>query len=251
MATVNGLPTNGSTLFVRLWSFVNVASSSLSVGWHFVDYVYTAAGSNAGCGTPAAATITSPTPGTTLPGASAVFNWNLGSCVSSVTISVGSSVGASDIFTAVQGVSTTASVNNLPTNGSTIYVRLTSTFTGGGSQNVDYTYTAATGSSGCGSVATAATILTPAPGSTLPASPVTFTWTAGCNATQYYLYVGTQPATSDIYNQNQGTNLSSTPVTITVASGKTVYVRLWSFLNTAASDLTIGWHFNDYTYTAP
>jgi len=251
-ATVNGLPTNGVPLYVRLWSYVSTASSSFSTGWHFIDYAYTAAGgSGGGCTTPAAATMSSPTPGTTLAGASVVFTWNLGSCVSSVTISVGSSVGASDIFTSNQGVSGTATVNNLPTNGTTLFVRLASTFSTGGNQNVDYTYTAASGGSGaCGSVASAATMLTPTPSTTLPANPVTFTWTPGCNATQYYLYIGTQVAFSDIYNNTQGNSTSSAPITITVASGKTVYVRLWSFLSTAASDLTIGWHFNDYTYTA-
>jgi hypothetical protein len=250
-ATVS-LPTSGAQLFVRLWSFVNTASSSLSTGWHFIDYIYTAAGSGGGgCTTPAAATISSPTPGTTLAGASAVFTWNLGSCVSSVTILVGSSVGASDIFQAVEGLSATATVNNLPTNGSTVNVRLTSTFSTGGSQNVDYTYTASTGggSGACGSVASAATMLTPAPGTSLP-SQATFTWTAGCNATQYYLYVGSTPGGTDIYNASQGTNKSVT-VNIQATSGQKVYVRLWSFLSTAAADLATGWHFNDYTYIAP
>jgi len=252
MATVS-LPTNGATLYVRLWSFVNVASSSLISGWHFIDYVYTAAGGSGGggCTTPAAATMTSPTDGTTLAGASVVFTWNLGSCVTSVTISVGSSVGASDFFTANEGVTATATVNNLPTNGSTVYVRLASTFSTGGTQNVDYTYTAGSGGTGaCGGVGVAATMLTPTPGTTLPASPVTFTWTPGCNVTAYYLYIGTQVAFSDLYNQSQGTSTSSAPITLNVASGKTVYVRLWSFLGTAASDLTVGWHFNDYSYTA-
>jgi hypothetical protein len=249
-ATVPNLPTNGSNLYVRMWSFVGTASSTLSVGWHFVDYVYTAAGSGAGCGTPAAATMTSPTPGTTLPGASVVFNWNLGSCVTSVTISVGSSVGASDIFQSVQGLSTTASVNTLPTNGQTVYVRLTSAFSGTVTQSVDYTYTAATvASGGCGSVATAATMIAPTPGSTLTANPVTFTWTTGCNVAQYYLYVGTTAGANDLYGQSQGTSTTGM-VTIQAASGTHLFVRLWSFLNTAASDLTIGWHFNDYQYVA-
>ena len=248
-ATVINLPTNASPVYVRLWSYVGAASSSFSIGWHFLDYVYTAAGSNAGCGTPAVATMTSPTPGTTLPGASVVFTWNLGACVTTVTISVGSSQGASDIFQAVQGVSVTASVNTLPTSGQTVYVRLTSTFTGGGTQSVDYTYTAATTSAGCGAVAVAATMLNPTPGSTLPANPVTFSWTAGCNVAQYYLYLGTVAGGNDLYGQSQGTSLSGM-VTVQATSGQTIFVRIWSLLNTAASDLTVGWHSNDSTYIA-
>jgi hypothetical protein len=194
----------------------------------------------------------SPTPGTTLTGSSVVFTWNLGSCVTSVTISVGSTVGGSDLFQAVEGVNASASVTNLPTNGQTVNVRLTSTFSTGGTQSVDYTYTASTGGGNggaCGGVGSAATMLTPTTGSTLPANPITFTWTAGCNASQYYLYIGTHPATSDLYNQSQGSSTSGS-ISIQVTSGTTVYVRLWSFLTAAASDLTIGWHFNDYIYTA-
>jgi hypothetical protein len=92
-------------------------------------------------------------------------------------------------------------------------------------------------------------MLTPAPGTSLP-SQATFTWTAGCNATQYYLYVGSTPGGTDIYNASQGTNKSVT-VNIQATSGQKVYVRLWSFLSTAAADLATGWHFNDYTYIAP
>jgi hypothetical protein len=90
---------------------------------------------------------------------------------------------------------------------------------------------------------------TPTPGSTLPANPVTFTWSSGCNVAQFYLYVGTTVGGNDLYNQTQGTSMTGT-VTINATSGQTLFVRLWSFLNTAASDLTIGWHFNDYTYIA-
>jgi hypothetical protein len=178
------------------------------------------------------------------------FTWNQGACVTAYTLSVGSSVGASDIFQSTTTVANTVTVSNLPTNGQNVFVRLASLINGT-NQNVDYVYTAASasGSSGCGSVAVAATMLTPTPSSILTGSSVTFTWTAGCNAGQYYIYVGSTKGGSDIYSQTQGTSLTGT-VTGLPTNGQTLYVRLWSLLNTAASDLVNGWHYNDYVYTA-
>jgi hypothetical protein len=253
-ATVTGLPITGQTLYVRLWSYVGIASGSLSAGWHFIDYTYTASttggGGSNGCGTPVPAQITSPTPGSTLPGASVTFTWGAGTCVSAYTLSVGTSVGASNIFQSSTGVSVTVNVTTLPTNGQTVYVRLSSLINGT-NQNVDYTYTAASASSssGCGSLAVAAAMQTPTPGSTLPGGTATFTWNAGCNAGQYYLYIGSAVGANDIYSQTQGTSLTGTVSGLPV-NGQTLYVRLWSLLNTAASDLTNGWHYNDYTYIA-
>ena len=125
--TVTNLPTNGSTLYVRLWSFVSVASSTLSVGWHFNDYTYTAFGTGSGgsgCSAPALATMSSPPPGTTLTGATASFSWSAGCDVTQYYLYVGSAMGTNDIYGQSQGTNTTVTVTNLPTNGSTLYVRL-------------------------------------------------------------------------------------------------------------------------------
>ena len=80
----------------------------------------------------------------------------------------------------------------------------------------------------------------PAPGTTLSASTVTFTW---CNAgaSQYYLYVGNQGVLSNnIYNGSVGTYLSQ-QVSGLPSTG-TINVRIWSLVNGT-------WLFNDYTYT--
>ena len=175
-----------------------------------------------------------------------VFTWSTGSCVTAYTLFVGTSKGAGDIFQSTPGVTFQATVTNLPTNGSTVFVRLSSLI-GGVTQNADYTYTASTATSGCGSTGTPATMLTPTPGSTITDSSVTFTWTAGCNNTQYYLYVGTFAGGNDIYAQSQLTNLSGT-VTGLPSGVHTLFVRLWSFFSGAVSDVNNGWHFNDYTY---
>ena len=90
-----------------------------------------------------------------------------------------------------------------------------------------------------------AVMLGPAPGSILPDAAVTFSWSAGAGATQYWLAIGTMGVESDnVYSQSQETNLSVTASGLPV-DGSTVYVRLWTQLG----DVT-GWVFNDYTYSA-
>ena len=88
-------------------------------------------------------------------------------------------------------------------------------------------------------------MLGPAPGSILPDATVTFSWSAGAGATQYWLAIGTMGVESDnVYSQSQDTNLSVMASGLPV-DGSTVYVRLWTQLG----DVT-GWVFNDYTYSA-
>ena len=71
---------------------------------------------------------------------------------------------------------------------------------------------------------------------------MTFTWSKGCQATDYWLSVGTTPGGTDLYHQSQGSSLSGTVGGLPTA-GQPVYVRLWSLISGA-------WQFNDYTYTA-
>ncbi len=129
-ATVN-LPTNGATVNVRLWTVIN--------GTTFVynDYTYTAA---AGA---AAAAIVSPTPGSTLTAASTTFTWNAGpSGTTGYYLWVGTSPAPLNLVNIGPLPGTSATVN-LPTNGSTISVRLWTVINGCTYFYNDYTYTAA------------------------------------------------------------------------------------------------------------
>jgi hypothetical protein len=213
--TVPGLPTNGSTVYIRLWTDFNGT-------WQFFDYAYTAASG----GTPAS--ISSPPPGSVLSGSSQLFTWNAAAGATGYAIYAGSTQGAYNYFASLfTGTSGTAT--GLPTNGSTVWIRLWTNFSGTWQTN-DYTYTAANGGG-------AAAMTSPAPGSDIGGT-VNFTWNAVAGATGYALYVGTQGvATYDVYGALVGGTSQSVPN----VPGGTIYVRLWT-------NFAGGWQFVDYVY---
>jgi serine protease len=212
--TVSGLPMDGRTLYVRLWSLI-------SGGWQYRDYTYTAV---------LLGNISSPAPGSTLTGSVVTFSWT-GSGVSQYYLYIGNSLGGFDIYAASQGLATSVTVSGLPADGRTLYVRLWS-LTSTGWQYHDYTYTAAH----------LGNISSPAPGSTLTGSTVTFSWTTGSGVSQYYLYIGNSLGGSDIYAASQGV-ATSVIVSGLPMDGRRLYVRLWSLTSA-------GWQYCDYTYTA-
>jgi len=91
--------------------------------------------------------------------------------------------------------------------------------------------------------ATKAVMTSPANGSTLPLSAVVFRWTAVSGASQYYMYIGTSPGSSNMLSASLGTGTSVT-VSGYPSNGSTVYVRLWTLAGSS-------WQYNDYTYRLP
>jgi len=89
-----------------------------------------------------------------------------------------------------------------------------------------------------------ATLVSPAPGSTLGTSDVQFTWTAGTGATEYQLWLGLSgPGSSSLYTSGWLTaSTTSTTVASLPEKGATVYARLFSMIGGKAE-------YNDYTYT--
>ena len=84
-----------------------------------------------------------------------------------------------------------------------------------------------------------ATMISPAPGSTLAGPSTTFTWTTGSGVSSYYLWIGTTAGGNDLYQAG----ISGTSTTVTLpTNGATIYVRLWSVING-------GLQYHDYTYT--
>jgi kumamolisin len=181
-----------------------------------------------------AATITGPTPGSTLTSASTTFTWSAGSAgTTGYYLNVGTSPGGANLVN-IGPLSGTSTTVNLPTNGATIYVRLWTVLNGTTWLYNDYTYTEFTQSG--------AAITSPTPGSTLTSASTTFTWSGGsAGTTGYYLNVGTSPGSANLVNIGP---LSGTSTTVNLpTSGATIYVRLWTVLNGTT------WLYNDYTYT--
>jgi len=110
--TINTLPADGSTIYVTLMTQMNGQ-------WANNQYYYTAANLNI-------AQITSPSKGSTLSGASAMFTWTAAQGATAYKLWVGSSPDSHDIDIGTGGTpdGLRASFNNLPTNGETLYVTL-------------------------------------------------------------------------------------------------------------------------------
>ena len=216
--TLAGIPTTGGTLYVRLYSLISGA-------WQYIDYTYTEADA-------VRATLTSPTPGSTLTGSSATFTWTAGSLVTQYDLHVGTTgAGSSNIF-AGAATGQSKSLTGIPTTGGTLNVRLYSLISGAWQYN-DYIFTEE-------SPAAPATMTSPTPGSTLAGTSAVFSWTAGSQVTQYDLHVGTTGAGSSNIFGGTVTGQSKS-VTGIPATGGTLYVRLYSFIGGA-------WQYIDYTY---
>src|SRR5437773_811349 len=90
------------------------------------------------------AQMLNPAPGSTFTSSSTSFNWSAGSATSYILL-VGSSQYAHDIYSIGPTSVLSATVNNIPTDGRTIYVTLASNINGSWTLN-NYTYAAASSS---------------------------------------------------------------------------------------------------------
>jgi hypothetical protein len=180
------------------------------------------------------ATLSTPAPGTLLSGSTAVFSWTAALGASAYWLDVGTIQGQGNIFGRNVGLATSQTVEDIPTAGGTIYVRLW-TLSNGVWQPNDCTYTAAT-------LQANAVMTSPPPGSTLSGSTATFIWSAGSVASAYWLDVGTVQGQGNIFAQNVGLVTSQT-VTGIPTGGATIYARLWTLIGGF-------WQVSDYRYTA-
>ncbi len=86
--------------------------------------------------------LTSPTPGSTLTGSSATFQWMAGTGVTEYRLQIGNAPSGKGLLDESAGTALQMAVTGLPTDGRTLYVRLRSRI-GGVWHNRDYVYTAA------------------------------------------------------------------------------------------------------------
>src|SRR5664280_317388 len=190
--TISGLPTNRSQIYATLSGTVD--GTTYTVQDTAIYIAYTIQG-----------VITTPTPGSTFTGPTVTFNWTAGTGSSAYWLDIGNVPGGNQYYQSGNlGNILTATVNNLPTDGSTVYVTLYSLV---GSQWVAnaYTYTAFNTAGALG------TMQTPIDGSTLSGNLATFTWSAGTGATAYWLDIGSVPGGNQYYQSgNLGNVLTTT-----------------------------------------
>lgn len=169
-------------------------------------------------------TISSPAAGTVLPGSSVTFSWSAETGVAAYALWLGTSgKGSSNLFNSggIQGTSVT--VTGLPTKGATIYATLYSAINGV-FKPVYSTYTEA-------AAPLPATLSSPAAGSVLPGSSVTFSWTPVAGVTTYQLWLGASgQGSSSLYNSG---SLTAHSVTVTglPTKGAPLYATLYSDIN--------------------
>ncbi len=220
--TVTGLPTDGRTLYVRLYWFV------LDGGWQWTDYTYTASS------TPFPDMV-SPAPGSTLTGSEVLFTWtDHGATVDLWQLWVGKTPGGQEYFSSAP-VTTSETATGLPKDGSAVYVRLR--FQIGGVWSFrDYSYTAGTG---------VPHMVAPPPGSTLSGTQATFGWTAdGIPVLEWWLYLGSALGAHDLYDSGSLALATSVTVNGLPTDGRTLYARLW--YRAAGKQ----WAASDFTYKA-
>jgi hypothetical protein len=106
---VSGLPTDGSQVYVTLFSYVDGQ-------WVYTQDTYTAAGGGL------LATILTPTNNTEVDGTSVTFTWTNPSNTDNYWLDIGSVAGGNDIYQSGNlGNTTTATVTDMPNNGSEVY----------------------------------------------------------------------------------------------------------------------------------
>jgi hypothetical protein len=207
LATVGGLPADESQVFVRLWFM-------LRGEWQSEDFVYTAV-------SPGTPTLTSPEPGSVLPGGSITFAWTSnGAAVTEWWLYIGSSPGERGLYNSGSlGPSLSAIVSGLPTGGRPLFVRLCYRIEGEWDSS-DFRFTSA--------MVNSPSIVSPTPGSVLSSGPTAFQWSAnGTPVTEWWLYIGSSRTASDLFNSGSlGTSLSAA-VPGLPADGRQVFVQLW------------------------
>ena len=164
--TVTNLPSDGSTVYVTLYTLVGG-------NWLNNQYTYIAYNVSGSQGV-----ITTPTPGSTFTGSTETFNWTAGAGSSAYWLDIGSAPGGNQYYQSGNlGNVLTVTVNGLPTDGSTVFVTLYS-YVGGQWLANAYTYTAFNQAGALG------IMQTPTPGSTSSGNVAAFTWSAGSGATR-------------------------------------------------------------------
>jgi len=112
------LPTDGRTIYVRLWTMLNGTWQSFNAYSYTTEYIPTEE-----------ASILTPSDNSTLTSAATTFSWNTGAKVERYALWIGSTPGGYDLYGGDEGTNLSKTVT-LPTDGRPIYVQLWSRFGG-------------------------------------------------------------------------------------------------------------------------
>jgi hypothetical protein len=211
---VSGLPVNGETLYVTLYTQINGQ-------WFSNSYTYTAFNA-----AESAATLSSPAANSTLSGPSIAFSWAAVTGATDYWLDVSKiQPGGNDIYQSKATTKTSLTVNGLPTTGIPVYVTL---YTEIGGQWFSNQYTLTSFNTATGE----ATMISPTPSSTLSGVSATFTWTQDSNASAYWLDISAiQPGGNDVF---QSGSLQTESVTVNTLPGTypptPIYVTLYSLV---------------------
>ena len=217
--TAEGLPTDGRPVYIQLWYRVNSI-------WDVIEIQYTAADIPINTDPPE---LLSPSPGTTLPGSTVTFTWTAnGTAVEEWWLSGASLPGGNDVdlfSSGSLGDDLSYTAEGLPTDGRPVYIqlwyRVNSIW-----DVIEIQYTAAD----IPINTDLPELLSPSPGTTLPGSTVTFTWTAnGTAVEEWWLSGASLPGVDDVdlfSSGSLGSDLSYTAEGLPT-DGRTVYIQLW------------------------
>jgi hypothetical protein len=177
--------------------------------------------------------MTAPAPGSTLSGSVVQFKWAPIGRAHHYELIIGTSPGNDEFVRRSLTQAGSYTAQYLPTDGSKVYVRLTTSFNGTSAYE-DYVYTAMDSLS-------KASMTAPAPDSTLSGSAVQFSWDPVKRSHQYELIIGTSPGNDEIFRKSQ-TQVGYFNVVGLPTDGSKVYVRLVTSFEGRSV-------YEDYVYT--
>lgn len=208
------VPTDGGPVYVTLWSLINGAYQG-NGSW------FTTAALDA----QRPAVITSHANTSTFANGNVTFTWGNAIGATGYALWVGSKPDGYDLYAGLEGANLTKTLT-LPTDGRRVYVTLHSLI-GGVYKSNAYWFTTAN----VLPVNEASKINSHVNGATFAAANTTLSWNSVLGASKYYLWVGTQPSTYDLYAADE--NLSTQRQIVMPNDGRPVYVTLYTLKNGA------------------
>ncbi|NQZ58924.1 MAG: S8 family serine peptidase [Lentisphaeraceae bacterium] len=183
--------------------------------------------------TPDPAQITSPLNGSEFTTANITFTW-VNADVSEIQFKIGSSFGASDLYSNDNLNGATSVSVTLPEDGRRIYARLSS-YINNEWVHKDSAYVA---SDTDVPAPVKSELTSPASGTVLKSGTINFEWNTGSQVARRWMYVGTRKGYGNLYSGNVGETGADLILTF---FGTKAYVRLWSLLEGR-------WQYNDYSF---